>query len=141
MWGLAGRQNSWRGHEVLAFAFTSRVEPGNATRGSSCRLRDRVAPNRRGFGDRSGRDASACLSRRHPAVAKDSQMICGSEGIARSRTPSFKTRLHERARAEIGAALTKLAAALSRPPLTVTGLLELLAATVPDFGCQVRDVG
>ena len=73
MFGLIDRQNSGRDHGNLTYAGSGRAEPGNATRGSSCRLRNRVAPNRRGYGDslRARRErlsftTASCRRKRQP---------------------------------------------------------------------------
>ena len=71
--------------------------------------------------------------RHFPATA------CEPFGIEVVHPDAFLCELHERAPAKVRIALTEQAAALSRPPLTVTELLDLLAATVPDFVALVRD--
>jgi predicted nucleic acid-binding protein len=83
-------------------------------------------------------DAEAVVTfnvRHFPATA------CEPFGVEVVHPDAFLCELHERAPAKIRLALTEQAAALSRPPLTVTELLGLLAATVPDFVSQVRDAG
>lgn len=54
---------------------------------------------------------------------------------------AFLCELYDRAPAKIHIALTKQAAALSRPPLSATELLDRLAATVPEFVSLVRRAG
>ena len=73
--------------------------------------------------------------RHFPATA------CEPFGIDVVHPDTFLRELHERAPARIQSALVEQAGALSRPPLTVTELLDLLAATVPEFVSQVRGAG
>jgi hypothetical protein len=83
-------------------------------------------------------DAEAIVTSnlRHFAAA-----ACEPFGIEVVHPDAFLCELHERAPAKIRAALTEQAAALSRPPFTVNELLDLLAATVPEFVSQVRRSG
>jgi predicted nucleic acid-binding protein len=81
----------------------------------------------------SDADAIVTSNLRHfPASA------CGPFGIQVAHPDAFLCELHERVPAKIRVALAEQAAALSRPPFTVTELLDLLAATVPEFVSQVR---
>jgi predicted nucleic acid-binding protein len=50
---------------------------------------------------------------------------------------AFLCRLHASAPEKVHAALTEQAAALSRPPMTVTEVLDLPAPNVPDFVARV----
>jgi len=80
-------------------------------------------------------DAAAVVTsnlRHFPATA------CEPFGIEVVHPDAFLCELQARAPAKIRVALTEQAAALSRPPFTVTELLDLLAATVPEFVSQVR---
>ena len=83
-------------------------------------------------------DAEAIVTsnvRHFPATA------CEPFGVDVVHPDAFLCELHERAPAKIRVALTEQAAALSRPPLTTTPLLDLLAASVPEFVSQVRHAG
>jgi predicted nucleic acid-binding protein len=83
-------------------------------------------------------DANAIVTsnlRHFPAQA------CDPFGIDVVHPDAFLCELHERAPGMIRVALTEQAAALSRPPLTVTELLDRLAATVPEFVSQMRRAG
>ncbi len=80
-------------------------------------------------------DAEAIVTsnvRHFPAAA------CEPVGVEVVHPDAFLRELHERAPAKIRVALTVQVAALSRPPLTVSEVLDLLAATVPEFVSQVR---
>jgi predicted nucleic acid-binding protein len=84
----------------------------------------------------SAADAIVTSNLRHfPAAA------CEPFGIEVVDPDLFLCALQERAPDKIRVALTEQAAALSRPPFTVTELLDLLAATVPEFVSQVRHAG
>jgi hypothetical protein len=50
---------------------------------------------------------------------------------------AFLCRLHEDATEKVHAALTEQAAALSRPPMTVTEVLDLLAPNLSDFVARI----
>lgn len=73
------------------------------------------------------------LNLRHFPVA-----ACEPFGIEVVHPDAFLCRLHERAPETVHAALTEQAAALSRPPMTVTEVLDLLAPNVPDFVARIR---
>ncbi len=80
-------------------------------------------------------DAEAIVTsnvRHFPAAA------CEPVGVEVVHPDAFLRELHERAPAKIRVALTEQVAALSRPPLSETQLLDLPAATVPEFVSQVR---
>jgi predicted nucleic acid-binding protein len=84
----------------------------------------------------SGADTIVTSNLRHfPATAYE------AFGIEVVHPDAFLCELHEHAPAKIRVLLTAQAAALSRPPLTMTELLDLLAATVPEFVCHVRRAG
>ncbi len=72
------------------------------------------------------------LNLRHFPVA-----ACEPFGVEVVHPDAFLCRLHEDAPAEVHAALTEQAAALTRPPMSVTDVLELLAPTVPDFVARI----
>ena len=81
----------------------------------------------------SDADAIVTSNLRHfPATA------CEPFGIEVVHPDAFLCALHEHASAKIRIALAQQAAALSRPPVTVTELLHLLEATVPEFVSRVR---
>jgi hypothetical protein len=63
---------------------------------------------------------------------------CKPFGIEIVHPDAFLCQLHERAPEKIHAALTDQLAALSRPPLTLTELLDLLAPTVPGLVDRAR---
>jgi hypothetical protein len=84
----------------------------------------------------SDADAIVTSNVRHfPAAA------CEPFGVEVVHPDALLCELHERAAARMRVVLTEQAAALSRPPLTVKELLDLLAATVPEFVTQVRHAG
>ena len=73
------------------------------------------------------------LNVRHfPATA------CEPFGIEILHPDAFLCQLHEDAPDKVHAALAEQVAALSQPPLTLAGLLALLAVTVPDFVARIR---
>jgi predicted nucleic acid-binding protein len=81
----------------------------------------------------SDADAIVTSNLRHfPAAA------CEPFGVEVVHHDVFLCELHESATARMRVVLTEQAAVLSRPPLTVKQLLDLLAATVPEFVSQVR---
>jgi hypothetical protein len=73
------------------------------------------------------------LNLRHFPVA-----ACEPFGIEVVHPDVFLCRLHEQAPEKVHAALTEHAAALSRPPMTVVEVLDLLAPNVPDFVARIR---
>lgn len=84
----------------------------------------------------SDADAIVTSNLRHfPAMA------CEPFGVEVVHPDAFLCELQERAPGKIRVALTEQAAALSRPPLTVRELLDLLAAAVPEFVSRVRCAG
>lgn len=63
---------------------------------------------------------------------------CKPLGIDIVHPDEFLRRLYDAAPEKVHAALTAQAAALSRPPMSVTELLDLLAPDVPDFVGRIR---
>ncbi len=84
----------------------------------------------------SGVDAIVTSNVRHfPAAA------CEPFGIDVVHPDVFLCELYERAPAKVRVALAEQAAALSRPPLTVTQILDRLDVTVPEFVSRMRHAG
>ena len=86
------------------------------------------------------------------AVASDAKIItsnirhfpaaaCEPFDIEVVHPDAFLCELHDRAPANIQIGFTEQAAALSRPPLTATEVLDRLADTVPEFVSRVRRGG
>ena len=63
---------------------------------------------------------------------------CEPFGIDVDHPDAFLCRLLENAPEQVHAALSEQAAALTRPPMTLTDVLGLLAASVPDFVARIR---
>lgn len=64
--------------------------------------------------------------------------VCEPFGIEILHPDAFLCELQERSPAQVRDGLTEQVAALSRPPLTLTELLDLLALTVPHFVDRIR---
>lgn len=64
---------------------------------------------------------------------------CEPFGIEIIHPDTFLCELHEYAPARVHAALVKQAADLSRPPITVVGVLDRLERSVPKFAAGVRE--
>lgn len=88
-----------------------------------------------------------CSRRRPPRMRRRSSprtsdtsrpSACERFGIEVVHPDAFLSELHEHAPAKIRVALTEQAAALVRPPLTGTEVLDRLAATVREFVSLVR---
>lgn len=63
--------------------------------------------------------------------------VCEPLDIEVVHPDAFLCRLHEDAPEKVHAALTEQAAVLSRPPMTVTEVLDLLAPNLPDFVARI----
>jgi hypothetical protein len=72
------------------------------------------------------------LNLRHFPVA-----VCEQVDIEVVHPDAFLCRLHASAPDKVHAALTQQAAALSRPPMTVTEVLDLLAPNAPAFVARI----
>jgi len=64
---------------------------------------------------------------------------CEPRGIEVVHPDAFLCGLHDREPARVHNALAKQSADLSRPPITVSGVLDRLERTVPKFAAQVRE--
>lgn len=64
---------------------------------------------------------------------------CDPFGIDVVHPDAFLCDLHDRAPATVHAALGEQSVALSRPPLSVTDLLDRLEQSVPEFATRIRN--